>query len=154
MFTDIISPHICKTQNLIYSMFSIPDEFTRVSRSSISWNTILSSVLTEHWYFKFYMKRKRKNDQTNPDKTAELPIPYMLVRSYSFKTQVKTLYKFFLECQTFLEGAKRIRSKSFRRFFSSLLPFFLFLAFFALYFFCTSGLADLHKVQSGLAREG
>lgn len=85
MFTDIISPHICKTQNLIYSMFSIPDEFTRVSRSSISWNTILSSVLTEHWYFKFYMKRKRKNDQTNPDKTAELPIPYMLVRSYSFK---------------------------------------------------------------------
>lgn len=49
--------------------------FPGVSRSSVSWNTILSSVLTEHWYFKFYIKRKRKNDQTNPDKTAELPIP-------------------------------------------------------------------------------
>lgn len=59
--------------------------FPGVSRSSISWNTILSSVLTKHWYFKFYIKRKRKNDQTNPDKTAELLIPYMLVRSYSFK---------------------------------------------------------------------
>ena len=28
MFTDIISPHICKTQNLIYSMFSIAYEFS------------------------------------------------------------------------------------------------------------------------------
>ena len=42
MFTDIIFPHICKTQNLIYSMFSIAYEFSRCEQifSLMEHNTV------------------------------------------------------------------------------------------------------------------